>query len=144
MGPTRADQIWRAISLVIGLVACLVSGTLYGFGTWAPAMKNAFGWDQASINLVGNVGDVGLYLGFTMGLLYDATSPWFTMLTGAVLQGLGYGMMALAVAGYFACPWPLMAFFFFLAGQGSFATYTAGYAPSLHNFSSKHRSRIMR
>jgi hypothetical protein len=138
------DHVWRVVSLVAGLVACLMSGTLYGFATWAPALKNSFGYDQATINLVGNLGDIGLYLGFTMGLLYDATTPWFAMLVGAVLQGLGYGLMALAVADYFVCPWPLMAFFFFLAGQGSFATYTAGYAPSLYNFGGKHRSRIMR
>lgn len=36
-----------------------------------------------------------------------------------------------------------MAFFLFLVGQGSFATYTAGYAPSLFNFGPQYRSRTM-
>ncbi len=139
-----SDQAWRAVSLAAGLGACLVSGTLYGFGSWAPAMKEVFSWDQSEINLVGNIGDIGLYLGFTQGLIYDLTSPFFSLLLGGALQGLGYGLMALAVANFFPCPWPLMAFFFFLAGQGSFATYTAGYAPSLQNYSGKWRSRIMR
>jgi hypothetical protein len=37
----------------------------------------------------------------------------------------------------------LMAFFLFLVGQGSFATYTAGYGPSLFNFGPQYRSRTM-
>ncbi len=71
------------------------------------------------------------------------TSPMFTMLLGSGLQGLGFLMMALATKKLFVCPWPLMAFFLFLVGQGSFATYTAGYAPSLFNFGPQYRSRTM-
>ena len=51
--------------------------------------------------------------------------------------------MGLATLKYFYCPWALMAFFFFLTGQGSFATFTAGYLPSLFNHHGKWRSRIM-
>ncbi len=62
-------QIWRIVAFVAGLFSCLVSGTLYGFGSFAPSMQDVFQWDQTSINLVGSVGDIGLYLGFTMGIV---------------------------------------------------------------------------
>lgn len=89
-------------------------------------------WSQGDINLVGSIGDIGLYLSFSMGFLYDKSSPWFTMLFGGFLQGLGYLLMSLSVNGTIApnghqVPWGLMAFFFAITGQGSFATFTAGY-----------------
>lgn len=137
------DTFIRITTFIAGLCGALVTGTLYGWGAFAPSMKDVFGWTQTQINLVGSIGDLGLYLGFVMGLVYDLTTPWFTLLLGAVLLALGYSLMGLAVAGYFACSWPLMAFFVFLAGQGSFAGFTASYGPSLYNVSGVWRSRVM-
>jgi hypothetical protein len=46
MTPEKSAKIWRIVSYVAGLLSCLISGTLYGFGTWAPTMKDVFNYDQ--------------------------------------------------------------------------------------------------
>ncbi len=117
------NNLQAGATFIAGLVACLVSGTIYGFGLWSPAVKELFGWSQTEINLVGSVGDVGLYVGITMAVLCDFTSARVTMLVGAALQGLGYTLLALAVWGILPVSgWPLMALFVFLVGQASLVT----------------------
>ena len=109
-----------ALAFAAGVLACLVSGTLYGVSLWLPQVKQLLGFTQTQTNLVAGAGSLGQYLGFLSGLLNDLTSSRIAMLAGAAALGLGYGMLALAAGGHLGshCPWWLVASFLFVAGLG--------------------------
>ena len=48
-------------------------------------------------------------------------------------------LLAFAVFGFFPASWPVLAVFIFLVGQGSYACFIGGYAPSVVNFPAKYR-----
>jgi MFS family permease len=130
------------VILLAGISACLVSGTMYAVSLWLPLWKDQLFYTQTEANVVGAAGSIGQYLGFLAGILNDSTSSRLTMLVGGSLAAIGYG--ALAFGSFVGtCPPALAAFLLFIVGLGQFATFTAGYSPSVLNISASRRSRVM-
>ncbi len=120
LGREVRREVVVGLAFAAGVMACLISGTLYAVSLWLPQVKVRLHFSQTETNLVGGAGSLGQYLGFLSGLLNDLTSSRVAMLAGAAALGVGYGLLALAAGGYFGehCPWWLVAGFLFLAGLG--------------------------
>ena len=61
----------RWSSLAVCLLVELAAGTVYGFGSYSEKIKEVLGGDQAAVNLVSSIGQVGLYVTFFGGMFYD-------------------------------------------------------------------------
>jgi MFS family permease len=120
LGRNVRREVVIALAFVAGVMACLISGTLYAVSLWLPLVKEQLHFTQTQTNLVAGAGSLGQYLGFISGLLNDLTSSRIAMLAGAAALGIGYGLLALAAGRFLGdrCPWWLVAGFLFLAGLG--------------------------
>jgi hypothetical protein len=131
------------VSFVAGCVACLWASTLFSFAAYGPTLKEQINVTQTELNLVASLSDFGLYAGIGVGLFYEATSPLVTMLCGSFLVGLSYALLGLAVLRILLIPTWVLYVFGICIGQGSFAIYTAAYAPSVHNIDVSRRALVM-
>ncbi|EFA86238.1 hypothetical protein PPL_00800 [Heterostelium album PN500] len=55
------DDLMRKITLVLGVLTMLVSGTLYGFAVISVDVKEILDFDQTEISNAISIGDVGIY-----------------------------------------------------------------------------------
>lgn len=74
------------------------AGTSYAFGVYSSDLKSRLHLTQDEIQLVGAMGNVGLYLTFFSGLAFTAFGPHVASVAAVVLTLVGYLMMA-GVAG---------------------------------------------
>lgn len=133
------------VILVATVASVLSSGSLYGYGLFAPALKDKLALTQTQINLVGASGSLGQYLGFVSGLVNDVWGNRKCCLWGGLLLFVGYLFLALAAGGWIGStvPWQLLCLFTFAIGQGSFAVYTSAFTLSTANFPRSSRSLVV-
>ncbi len=72
------------------------------FGVYSQDLKNGLRWTQSDVQLVGSVGNVGLYVGLFAGAFYDRCGALRTAGVGTVLASSGYLLAYLRTAGSFA------------------------------------------
>lgn len=70
-----------------------VAGSPYAFSVYGPQIKAELNYTQDSLEDVGAIGNVGLYLSFFVGIAYDAFGPLFCIVVGAILSCSGYMLM---------------------------------------------------
>ncbi|KAF9580770.1 hypothetical protein BGW38_002450 [Lunasporangiospora selenospora] len=121
----------------------LVAGSLYVFALYAPSFTGRLGYTQTQTSMIAVIGDIGLYgIGPVSGMMADRLGPRPTSLVAGSLLGIGYGLLS---TGYSigldqvrANEPPIhflwMAFFLFLAGMGSSASYMAAFTTLARNF----------
>ncbi|GAM25739.1 hypothetical protein SAMD00019534_089140, partial [Acytostelium subglobosum LB1] len=136
------DNKMRYITLGWGILTMLISGTLYGFSVISNNVKTQLHFDQTEINTSISLGDVGIYLGVTVGYLFDLYGPFYTSLIAAVYYIIGYFGFYLMLVDRFPSNPYLLSFFLFMVGQASHASFTAAIISNIHNFSLKHRGKI--
>lgn len=78
----------KILSFITSSFLALCSGSLYGFGAYSHELANILeGLGNSSginIEIVGGIGDLGLYLGITMGLFYDHFGSKLTAIMSAI------------------------------------------------------------
>ena len=92
----------RLLVLLGAIVMQLAAGSVYVFGVYSQDLKNGLHWTQSDVQLVGSVGNVGLYVGLFAGAFYDRYGAFRTAGVGTVLASLGYLLAYLRTAGSFA------------------------------------------
>ncbi|KAF2069354.1 hypothetical protein CYY_009325 [Polysphondylium violaceum] len=137
------EKAMKYTSLAWGAVTILISGTLYGFSLISHEIKEKLDYSQSDISEAISIGDIGIYLGASGGYFYDRLGPFYTCLLAAVLYTIGYMGCWGVVSKRLSTQSPLLlAFFLFLVGQASHATFTAAIVSNVHNFSLKHRAKL--
>ena len=107
----------RYISFFCGFCMMGAAGTEYMFSTYAPQLKTLMGYSQTQINFLGTCGNMGIYLGFYMGILHDFTNARFVSLVGGVLLFLGWFLLYLGSFFsflYFSFIFTFISFYYFL------------------------------
>ncbi|KAM9957681.1 hypothetical protein ACTFIW_012650 [Dictyostelium discoideum] len=132
----------RTISFVWGVLTILISGTLYGFSVISNEVRDRLDYSQTDIGLAISLGDVGIYIGLTVGYFFDLFGPFYTSLLATVLYIIGYMGVWGILKGTIINNVYLLSFFLFLVGQASHATFTASIVPNVHNYTIKHRGKI--
>ncbi|KAM9961070.1 hypothetical protein ACTFIW_010246 [Dictyostelium discoideum] len=135
-------KVQRILSLAWGIFAILASGTLYGFSTISNEVRDTLGYSQTDIALAISMGDVGMYIGLTVGLFFDFFGPFFTNALATVLYVIGCTGVWALVKGHISSSVGLLAFFLFLIGQSSYGTFTACVVANVHNYTILHRGKI--
>ncbi|EGG14083.1 hypothetical protein DFA_11846 [Cavenderia fasciculata] len=140
--PIRDPNHFRYVSLIWGSLVILISGTLYGFSVVSNEVKHKLGYSQTEINQAISLGDVGIYVGVTVGYLYDRTGPFYTCLIATGFYLLGYFGCYGVVQGALPSHPLLLSFFLFIVGQGSHASFTAAVVSNVYNFPLRHHGKI--
>ncbi|KAM9991261.1 hypothetical protein ACTFIZ_004678 [Dictyostelium cf. discoideum] len=135
-------KIQRIMSLAWGIFAILASGTLYGFSTISNEVRDTLGYSQTDIALAISMGDVGMYIGLTVGFFFDIFGPFFTNGLATILYVIGCTGVWAIVKGHISSSVGLLSFFLFLIGQSSYATFTACVVANVHNYTILHRGKI--
>ncbi|KAM9986988.1 hypothetical protein ACTFIY_011398 [Dictyostelium cf. discoideum] len=135
-------KVQRILSLAWGIFAILASGTLYGFSTISNEVRDTLGYSQTDIALAISMGDVGMYIGLTVGLFFDFFGPFFTNGLATILYVIGCTGVWALVKGHISSSVGLLAFFLFLIGQSSYGTFTACVVANVHNYTILHRGKI--
>eukprot|EP01102_Stenamoeba_stenopodia_P016048 TRINITY_DN5552_c0_g1_i1.p1 TRINITY_DN5552_c0_g1~~TRINITY_DN5552_c0_g1_i1.p1 ORF type:complete len:509 (+),score=90.85 TRINITY_DN5552_c0_g1_i1:238-1764(+) len=139
-------RVWRWIVFVVGLVVTITSGSLYAISVYSPLMKTTMGWNQKQLNLVQTIGDIGLFLGYFIGAVFDKYGPVWTSILSAVLVFTGY----IGLYIQFKLPplsqnasWIISAILFFLVGQGSNGSNCVALTTNMKNFPGKKKALIV-
>ncbi|XP_074590498.1 protein NUCLEAR FUSION DEFECTIVE 4-like isoform X2 [Curcuma longa] len=86
----------------VGLAAAVwvqvAAGTGYTFPLYSHALKNAMGYNQQQLTLLGVANDTGENFGLIAGVLCNRLPPWFVLLVGAACCFLGFGTLWFAVS----------------------------------------------
>lgn len=86
----------------VGLAAAVwvqvAAGTGYTFPLYSHALKNAMGYNQQQLTLLGVANDTGENFGLIAGVLCNRLPPWFVLLVGAACCFLGFGTLWSAVS----------------------------------------------
>ncbi|KAK5576206.1 hypothetical protein RB653_007347 [Dictyostelium firmibasis] len=135
-------KVQRAMSLAWGIFAILASGTLYGFSTISNEVRDTLGYSQTDIALAISMGDVGMYIGLTVGFFFDYFGPFYTNGLATILYVVGCTGVWALVQGHILNSVGLLSFFLFLIGQSSYATFTACVVANVHNYTITHRGKI--
>ncbi|KAK5580078.1 hypothetical protein RB653_000091 [Dictyostelium firmibasis] len=138
----RDKRTQRTISFVWGVLTILISGTLYGFSVISNEVRDRLDYSQTDIGLAISLGDVGIYIGLTVGYFFDLFGPFYTSLLATVLYVIGYLGVWAILKGAILNNVYLLSFFLFLVGQASHATFTSAIVPNVHNYTIKHRGKI--
>jgi len=119
---------WRhAVSFCGGVLAMLVSGTLYAYGAFAKAIESQLGISAIDSGYVQKFGNIGLCMAVTVGATVDRFGLRASAFVGAVLGGGGFLLMWAHVEGYIGGKGVVaMSTFYFIAGQGCQFTYMPG------------------
>ncbi|KAL4870069.1 hypothetical protein BDV12DRAFT_166540 [Aspergillus spectabilis] len=133
---TNSDQTKRIVSVVAATLVALACGTNYAYSAWAPQFAQKMKLSSTQTNLIGAVGNLGMYAcGIPMGLLTDNRGPRLTTLIGAVSLGLGYFPLHLAYkGGQGSMGVFFMSLFSFLTGFGSCSAFGASIKTAATNF----------
>lgn len=133
----------RYFSFVCGLALMTAAGTEYMFSTYAPDLKDLMGYTQTQINFVGTCTNLGIYLGFYMGIVYDFTNARYMSFVGGLFLFIGWFFAYAASIEFFPSSYILMGIFMFIQGNGSNAIYTAALANNIEKFHPSTRGTVV-
>ncbi|KAM9961072.1 hypothetical protein ACTFIW_010248 [Dictyostelium discoideum] len=132
----------RILSILWGILTILASGTLYGFSIISNEIRDKLEYSQTDIGLAISFGDVGMYIGLTVGFFFDLFGPFFTNGLATIFYVIGCMGVWAIVKGYITSSVYLLSFFLFIIGQSSYGSFTACVVANVHNYSIKHRGKI--
>ncbi|KJE88425.1 hypothetical protein CAOG_00083 [Capsaspora owczarzaki ATCC 30864] len=135
--------VLRWVSLLAGFAIMVMSGTLYGISAYSPEIKSRLNYTEPDINLITSIADVGLYVSIPAGLVYDRFGFRVAASIGAVMIGLGYLLMYIAVWQDLApSKAPLMGAILALVGQGGIFGVIAAMAANERNYRPRDKGKV--
>jgi len=129
------------VSLLAASLLVLPAGSMYGFGAYSTQLAVALGKRNSDVDTLGSAGDLGVYLGFTVGICWDICGSQITALVSLLLVGGGYLLNYLVLRA--GLPFDLLYATYFLIGQGSYGMFVNGLSTTLRNFSPRHRGKVV-
>jgi hypothetical protein len=93
----------------VGLAAAVwvqvAAGSAYVFPLYSHAVKEALGYDQKALTMLGVGNDVGENVGLVPGVLANRLPPWLILVIGSACAFFGFGTLWLAVTKTVAMPY---------------------------------------
>jgi hypothetical protein len=93
----------------VGLAAAVwvqvAAGSAYVFPLYSHAVKEALGYDQKALTMLGVGNDVGENVGLLPGVLANCLPPWLILVIGSACAFFGFGTLWLAVTKTVAMPY---------------------------------------
>eukprot|EP01121_Diplochlamys_sp_Union-15-3_P014974 TRINITY_DN4858_c0_g1_i4.p1 TRINITY_DN4858_c0_g1~~TRINITY_DN4858_c0_g1_i4.p1 ORF type:complete len:173 (-),score=19.80 TRINITY_DN4858_c0_g1_i4:23-541(-) len=142
-GLTLNKKYYPWITLVLGIYVMTTSGSLYFFGAWSEPLRRTEGWSVENIGNIGTMLHFGVWASFVGGLLYDKFGHRPVAIGGSLLIFVGYFFLYLIKAQIINVPYWLAGIFAFSLGQGSSMCYFVALNPSIKNFKSEHRGKVV-
>lgn len=126
------DNRW--LVFVISLGVCLCSGTAYCFGSYSQKIKDTLDWPQHHIELMGELLNVGLYLGPVIGAIVDTYSARTTYALSTVCTLAGYFSVGMLVGRHSDLSPVFYGLLMLVAGFGSGVAFNTTMTVSVRNF----------
>uniref|UniRef100_A0A061R4Z2 Mfs general substrate transporter n=1 Tax=Tetraselmis sp. GSL018 TaxID=582737 RepID=A0A061R4Z2_9CHLO len=134
----------HVIGACVAAFCMLCSGTLYAFGAYSDNLKAALGWTQLQMEIVGYMGDCGVYVsGPITGSIQDLYGPRVACGVAAVLFIVGYGGIALALTTGAFRSHIVFGILLYLAGAGSGLMYVSSLSSNILLFPERYRGKLV-
>lgn len=121
----RTARKTRVASVFAATAISLACGTNYAYSAWAPDFASRMRLSSTQSNLIGTIGNLGMYgAGIFVGLLVDTKGPRPGVLLGGLLLGTGNLILHRAYEsgpGSVTLPW--LCFAYFLSGIGGASAF---------------------
>lgn len=133
----------KLLMIVFGILLVLAAGSCNLYPLYMHQMMEKFNLTLKEANLFGSFINLGLWVAFTMGLIYDKFGPKISCIIGAVLLSGSYAVLHMIMnseiksIGLF----PLLILAIAM-GQGSALCYTTAVTTNLKHFSSNNSSIV--
>eukprot|EP00897_Mesotaenium_endlicherianum_P004707 jgi/Mesen1/4264/ME000022S03551 len=132
---TSCNGTHRWLTLVGGMWILACAGQTYNFSIYSSALKDALGYNQKQIAILGVFKDLGDAVGLLAGILSSRVPVWALVLIGGLQNLIGYGALWLVASGRVSQP-PLWQICVLMLVGVNGATYfnTAGLVTCVGNF----------
>ncbi|OEL21858.1 hypothetical protein BAE44_0017123 [Dichanthelium oligosanthes] len=106
-GPGRVKAGSRPpwVGLAAAVWVQVAAGSAYVFPLYSHAVKEALGYDQKALTMLGVGNDVGENVGLLPGMLANRLPPWLILVIGSACALFGFGTLWLAVTKTVAMPY---------------------------------------
>ena len=132
----------RTLYLFFGILLSITSGSVFIYPTYSYYIKTKFNFSLRELNLYATFINIGVWVGFGMGLLYDTCgSKLSSMITLIILPGSLVVLYKLIQSSSIKLIWFLL--IALIMGQGSSLAYTNALSTNVKNFSKRNSSNIV-
>lgn len=137
-------MIRKLFIIIMGIFLVICAGACNIYPLYLQKMREKFGFSLNEVNLYGTFVNLGLWVAFPMGFVYDSLGPKISCFIGAVLLAGSYLTMHLLlnsdIVSISIAPFLLIAL---CMGQGSALCYTTSVTTNLKNFRFRESSVIV-
>ena len=137
-------MIHKLLIIALGIFLVISAGTCSLYPLYLSLLKTKFGYSLTQLNLYGSFINIGLWVAFTVGIIYDKLGPKISCIVSLVLLPGSYAVLNIILRAKITSLnliWLLI--LGFLMGQGSALAYTTALTTNLKNFNTAHSSAIV-
>jgi MFS family permease len=137
-------MIRKLLIIILGIFLVICAGSCNLYPLYLTTMMNKFGFTLKQVNLYGSFINIGLWVAFPMGYIYDRLGPKVSCIIGSLLLSGSYLTLHFLFNSDVAdLPLVLFLFIGLVMGQGSALCYTTSVTTNLKNFRFKESSVIV-
>ena len=132
----------QTLTLFFGILLSISSGSTMIYPIYSYYIKTKFNFSLRSINLYATFINIGIWVAFGMGIVYDSLGPTISNIISLILLPVGYLILYKMIQS------SSVSLFWFLLialiiGQGGALAYTNSLSTNVKNFSKKNSSNIV-
>lgn len=137
-------MLQKLVIIVMGIFLVIAAGSCNIYPLYLSQMVDKFGFTLNEANLYGSSINLGLWMAFTMGFIYDKYGPKISCIIGAIcISGSYFTLFLLMNSDIQKISIIPMVILGFIMGQGSALCYTTAITTNLKNFRIKESSSIV-
>ena len=130
--------------LFFGILLAICSGSVSIYPIYSYYIKIKYNYSLRQINLYCSLINVGVWIAFGMGIIYDKCGPKISNIIGFFLLPICFLILyRLIISSYASLNLIIFLIIAFILGQGSALLYTSALTSSIKNFSKKNASNIV-
>ncbi|KAM0853772.1 hypothetical protein ACQ4PT_050845 [Festuca glaucescens] len=134
LGKVKAGSRPPWVGLAAAVWVQVAAGSAYVFPLYSHAIKEALGYNQKSLTMLGVANDVGENVGLVPGVLANRLPPWLILLIGSACAFFGFGTVWLAVTKTVAMPYWVLWIALCIGTNSSAWLGTAALVTNMRNF----------
>ena len=132
----------KSFYLILGVLLAISSGSVFIYPTYSYYIKNKFNFSLRQLNLYATFINIGVWVAFGMGLIYDSCgSKISSFITLILLPGGLFVLYKFIESSSISLIWFLL--IALIMGQGSSLAYTNALSTNVKNFSKKNSSNVI-
>uniref|UniRef100_A0A0D9ZMT2 Uncharacterized protein n=1 Tax=Oryza glumipatula TaxID=40148 RepID=A0A0D9ZMT2_9ORYZ len=134
VGKVKAGSRPPWVGLAAAVWVQVAAGSAYVFPLYSHAIKEALGYNQKALTMLGVANDVGENVGLVPGVLANRLPPWLILLIGSACALLGFGTLWLAVTKTLVMPYWVLCIALCIGTNSSAWLGTAALVTNMRNF----------